>query len=187
MGRIIKQYEDAIKAHKNGKSVALDELPNPLGFVPLVPPETKSEAVNPPDPKPQSPEQPKPESSSPSAPTKPKPAPPVQRGNSVRIMGNQTTTTHNERQINMLLSKQKEFKVAALQAKQKGELAQAKEYLRTAKGFDKLIDAASCGLPVDMDSLPLPPSAKSKIEDRYALASLKMPVVIVSYTSDQHY
>mgnify|MGYP005984287347 CR=1 FL=1 len=69
----------------------------------------------------------------------------------------------------LLLAKQKQFKEAALQAKRKGEIDQAKEYLRTAKGFDPLIDAASCGLPVDLATLPVSPSAKSQLENEYFL------------------
>jgi hypothetical protein len=52
-----------------------------------------------------------------------------------------------------LLSRQKEFREAALQAKRKGEVNQAKEYLRLAKGFDPLIEASNSGLPVDMDTV----------------------------------
>lgn len=167
MGRIIKQYEGAIKATKLGKPYPLDELPNPPGFVPIIqqtPEPSKEEA---PTPAPL-PTKPTPASSTP-APEPPttsqeKPSPPP-RANSIRKMGNQISTTHNEKQVMDLLSRQKEFKEAALKAKQKGELAQAKEYLRTAKGFDKVIEAARCGLPVEMESLPIPPSARSQIED----------------------
>lgn len=65
----------------------------------------------------------------------------------------------------MLFAKQKEFKIAALKAKQKGEINQAKEYLRIAKGFDPLIDAARGGFPVDLSSLPVSPAAKSQLDD----------------------
>lgn len=34
-GRIVKQYEDAIKKHKSGKPVPFDELPTPPGFGPI--------------------------------------------------------------------------------------------------------------------------------------------------------
>lgn len=61
--------------------------------------------------------------------------------------------SHQERQLLQLQEKQKQFKLAALQAKQKGEVNQAKEYLRIAKGFDKLIEASNCGLPVDMGTV----------------------------------
>ena len=33
MGRIAKQYEDAIRLHKAGKPIPYDELPNPPGIV----------------------------------------------------------------------------------------------------------------------------------------------------------
>ncbi len=32
MGRIIKQYQDAIKLHKAGKPIPVDELPTPPGM-----------------------------------------------------------------------------------------------------------------------------------------------------------
>ena len=35
MGRIVKQYKDAIRAHKLSKPVNLDELPVPPGFPPI--------------------------------------------------------------------------------------------------------------------------------------------------------
>lgn len=34
-GRIVKQFEDAIKAHKSGRTVAYDELPTPPGYGPI--------------------------------------------------------------------------------------------------------------------------------------------------------
>ena len=49
------------------------------------------------------------------------------------------------------------FKEAALESKQKGDIQQAKEYLRMAKGFEPLIDATQNGLPIDATSIPTPP------------------------------
>jgi coiled-coil and C2 domain-containing protein 1 len=46
---------------------------------------------------------------------------------------------------------------SALEAKRAGQIEQAKEYLRQAKGFDKLIEATKCGLPVDIHTIPIPP------------------------------
>lgn len=82
-----------------------------------------------------------------------------------RFAGIDKITTHAGRQLALLLSRQKEFKQAALHAKQKGEIAEAKEFLKTAKGFDPLINAAQGGLPVDITSLPVPPSAKSQLDN----------------------
>lgn len=61
--------------------------------------------------------------------------------------------SRQEKQLSALLSRQKDFKEAALNAKRKGEITQAKEYLRLAKGIDPLIDATNAGLPVDMDTV----------------------------------
>lgn len=45
-----------------------------------------------------------------------------------------------------------------------GDIEQAKEYLRAAKGFDSVIEAARGGLLVDLKSLPLLPKTKENIE-----------------------
>lgn len=55
--------------------------------------------------------------------------------------------------------------MAALNAKKKGEIAEAKEFLRTAKGFDRLIEAAKGGLPIDWASIPVSPEAKSQLDN----------------------
>ena len=61
--------------------------------------------------------------------------------------------SRQEKQLALLLARQKDFKVAALQAKSRGEVNQAKEYLRLSKGFDKLIEATQSGLPVDLKTV----------------------------------
>ena len=55
------------------------------------------------------------------------------------------------------MERQRLFKEAALDSKQKGDIQQAKEYLRMAKGFDPLIEATQNGLPIDATSIPTPP------------------------------
>ncbi|KAI5639611.1 coiled-coil and C2 domain-containing protein 1-like [Phthorimaea operculella] len=130
MGRIVKQYQEAIKMHAHGKPIAVDELPTPLGYGPL------------------------PTGSSGSSQG---PAPPPR-------------TTH-DKQLAFLLHRQKEFKEAALQAKKSGNIEQAREYLRAAKGFDSVIEAARGGLAVDLKSLPLPPNTKTQIEKTFDIVS----------------
>ncbi|XP_008193260.1 coiled-coil and C2 domain-containing protein 1-like isoform X1 [Tribolium castaneum] len=156
MGRIVKQYEQAIKAHKAGKPIPVDELPTPPGYAPI--PVPGSEA-------------PKPTPAAPEQPPRPKTSPKTQpsTSQSTRISGNHVPNSRADKQLVLLLAKQKQFKEAALAAKRKGEIDQAKEYLRTAKGFDPLIDAASCGLPVDLSTLPVSPSAKSQLDNEYEM------------------
>jgi len=79
------------------------------------------------------------------------PPKPPQRPNLKRA-----SSTANK-QLNYLLERQRLFKEAALESKQKGDIQQAKEYLRMAKGFDPLIEATQNGLPIDATSIPTPP------------------------------
>ncbi|XP_044266169.1 coiled-coil and C2 domain-containing protein 1-like isoform X2 [Tribolium madens] len=163
MGRIVKQYEQSIKAHKAGKPIPVDELPTPPGYAPI--PVPGSEAPKP------TPVTPKPTSAATDQPAKPETSPRTNpsTSQSTRISGNHVPNTRADKQLVLLLAKQKQFKEAALNAKRKGEIDQAKEFLRTAKGFDPLIDAASCGLPVDLSTLPVSPSAKSQLDNEYEM------------------
>lgn len=177
MGRIVKQYEQAIKLNKAGKAIPFDELPTPPGFGPI--PTSQSETKSPPSEPEPSPSTEQPESTK---------KPPV-RQNTIRVsgkchlsdytilivacssslIGNHIPNSRSEKQIALLLAKQKELKIAALKAKQNGEIEQAKEYLRNAKRIDPLIDAASGGLPIDMSSLPISPSAKVQLDAEYCI------------------
>ena len=65
-----------------------------------------------------------------------------------------------EKQLVYLSEKQRLFKEKALIAKRRGDLEQAKEYLRNAKGFDPLIEATRNGLPIDVTSIPEPPQGE---------------------------
>jgi len=159
MGRIVKQYQDAIKLQKAGKVVPFDELPTPLNYPPIPGAPVKAEtdeseqaatpaatAVPAPTPTPSSVTDPLPAAVSP-----PKAAPAVKKT---------ALATRQDKQLAALLERQSLFKQAALEAKKGGELSQAKEYLRMAKGLDPLIDANKAGIPVDMDTLPIPPQMK---------------------------
>ena len=88
--------------------------------------------------------------------TPPKPAPsgPVPTSASVK-----KPMSLQEKQLNELQKRQAQFKSAALAAKKAGQIEQAKEYLRQAKGFDSLIEATKSGLPVDFKTLPVAPQA----------------------------
>ncbi|GAB0095479.1 C2 domain-containing protein [Sergentomyia squamirostris] len=169
-GRIVKQYEDAVKAYKAGKTVPYDDLPTPPGFGPIptsaggtgggggavpkkpdVKPEEKTEE-----------EKPTPA---------PRPRPPLRKQESTRVSGNLMNTTVMDKQVAELLRRQKEFKDAAIMAKKSGEIDQAKEYLKIFKGFEKLVETARGGFPVDMATLPIPPGQRSTLEDSFAFVT----------------
>ncbi|XP_063528971.1 coiled-coil and C2 domain-containing protein 1-like isoform X2 [Cydia strobilella] len=140
MGRIVKQYQDAIKLHAAGKPVPVDDLPPIAGYGPI-PTDSSHSAPSP----------------SPAAPPRPAPAPPSASRQASRY----------DKQLALLLHRQKEFRNAAIEAKKAGNIEQAKEYLRASKGFDAVIDAAKGGLVVDLKSLPLPPTAKKQLEHTF--------------------
>ncbi|XP_042866382.1 coiled-coil and C2 domain-containing protein 1-like isoform X2 [Penaeus japonicus] len=155
--RIMKQFQDAIKYHKAGKPVPFDELPCPPGFPPIPigdskPPAAASDAAPP---------QADPSTGGPPAAKQPRPED-AQAGNESK----KTAPTPNvrkapqsrvEKQLAFLIKRQNQFKQAALEAKKRGEIEQAKEYLRMSKGFNQLIDASRGGLPIDMNTVPVPP------------------------------
>ncbi|XP_011311518.1 coiled-coil and C2 domain-containing protein 1-like isoform X2 [Fopius arisanus] len=159
-GRICKQYEDAIKLHSKGKPVDFNELPTPPGFPPI--------AVDAPAP-----------AASPSGPTRPAPGPPgssePEKAPKIPRKPMTNPKTRADKQIFILERRQAELKRAALAAKKDGDLELARDYLRQAKGIDPLINASRAGLPVDMSSLPLSPTAKSQLDassdDSFALVS----------------
>ncbi|XP_038209355.1 coiled-coil and C2 domain-containing protein 1-like isoform X2 [Zerene cesonia] len=151
MGRIVKQYQEAIRLHAAGKPLPLDELPTPNGFAPIPGEQSPKPTASPAGPR--SPAGP----TSPAVPTpSPRPSPQL---------------TRNDKQLLLLMHRQKEFKEAAINAKKSGNMEQAKEYLRAAKGFDSLIEATKGGLPVDLKSIPLPPKAKKQIEETFDIVS----------------
>ncbi|CAH2065984.1 unnamed protein product, partial [Iphiclides podalirius] len=148
LGRVAQQYRDAGRALAAGKAPPLDELPAPPGYGPL-PAQGSGPAASAPAPGPSTPAPPRRSAAPPAAPSPASPSAPsaAPRG-------------RYERQLALLMHKQKEFKEAALTAKRKGDMDLAKECLRAAKGFEPLLEAARGGLLVDLDSLPRPPSAR---------------------------
>ncbi|XP_065347277.1 coiled-coil and C2 domain-containing protein 1-like isoform X2 [Cloeon dipterum] len=164
MGRITKQYQDAIKMHKAGKQIPVDELPTPPGYAPIPVPGAAAPAAPPAPALPAEEETPHPPKvARPPRPDVPQaePQPPPRKN----------TQTRQEKQTMELLAKQKEFKEAALTAKKQGDLEAARELLRQAKGFDLVIQASQSGLPVDFSSLPVLPSLNDSTDSEFEYIS----------------
>lgn len=154
-GRIVKQYFDAIRAHKAGRAVNLEELPVPPGYPPIPAGDQLAKPSQPVARKtPAEPAVP----SSPSdshEPTNVSPKrSPIKRQDS-RFSGNHSSTTVMNKTIELLLERQKEFRDAALEAKKAGEIEEAKEFLKTFKGIESLLDVARGGLPVDLSTVSI--------------------------------
>ncbi|NXG51412.1 C2D1B protein, partial [Psilopogon haemacephalus] len=61
----------------------------------------------------------------------------------------------------LLLVRQKEYKLAALKAKQQGDLEKAKEYMKTGKKLNVVLEALDSGQPIDLQNMPPPPQGKA--------------------------
>ncbi|NXC16532.1 C2D1B protein, partial [Corythaeola cristata] len=61
----------------------------------------------------------------------------------------------------ILLMRQKEYKLAALKAKQQGDLEKAKEYMKAGKKFNVVLEALDSGQPIDLQNMPPSPQGKT--------------------------
>lgn len=145
MGRIVKQYQEAIRACKAKKQYNYDELPTPPGYPPIPRGQTVASAAV---------VAPKPAEASTdvnSLPQKSHPQPRAQRPTAVHNFPARPSA--NSQQLELLLKRQDELKKAALKAKGE-DREKALNYLRSAKSMDQMIEAARSGIRVDMSQMP---------------------------------
>jgi len=171
MGRICKQYQDALRLHAAGRPIPRADLPDPPGFAPIPISDT-------------------PQVSAPAASSGAVAAAEAVASSAGHSGGaaaaqaarsaasppkavRQTSATMSvqEKQLAGLLKRQTMFKQAALAAKQQGQTDTAKEYLKQALSFNKLIEVSRAGLPVDMNSLPVPPQMQVKTNMDFEIVS----------------
>ncbi|XP_052900032.1 coiled-coil and C2 domain-containing protein 1-like isoform X1 [Anopheles moucheti] len=163
MGRIVKQYQDAIKMHKAGKPIPIDELPTPPGYGPIPvdgPPKPPVPVVA--------------KKPAPSIPQKPQVASPlVPAAESVpgSSKSSPKSATLFDKQLNLLLERHREYKQAAIEAKKAGDLDEAKECLRVFKGLEKLIEVARAGGRVDLTTVPIAPSKRNALEASFTIVN----------------
>ncbi|XP_041134338.1 coiled-coil and C2 domain-containing protein 1B-like isoform X2 [Polyodon spathula] len=174
--RIAKQYQDAIRAHKAGRTVNFSELPVPPGFPPIpgmegagteqgiaAVLEAASKLVSDEGKEGDEEDEEDEPLATPQKPKKPMLAVPP----TVQVQGGPSPSpkrqSHGEglsqaaqQQLEFLESCRKQYMKAAVQAKQKNDLEQAKNFLRTAKGLEPMIEAAKNGKAVDMSKVPSP-------------------------------
>ncbi|KAG8441462.1 hypothetical protein GDO86_006994 [Hymenochirus boettgeri] len=167
--RGVKTLEDLLRSVQKGKSVSPDEIPPPVAVgkskdIPI--------AITPAAPLPDELHQPQPiipelkEPPQAPAPTRPPPAVPnkpqtLLKPLSLPVAGSPTAPTSpspgSDECRTRVLERQKEYKLAAVQSKQQGDLEMAGKYLRIAKSLDPVLSALDSGQAVDTNSLPPPP------------------------------
>ncbi|XP_055975277.1 coiled-coil and C2 domain-containing protein 1A isoform X2 [Sorex fumeus] len=187
--RIVKQYQDAIRAHKAGRAVDVAELPVPPGFPPIQgleaaesaqpslvgvletamklasqddgPEDEEDEDLK----KPNSPLAPSAQSKAPA------PRAPQAGSAPTAKAAPKGTSTRAQQQLAFLENRKKQLLQAALRAKQKNDVEGAKMHLRQAKGLDPMLEASRNGLPVDIAKVPPAPVNK----DDFALVQRPGP------------
>ncbi|XP_006928548.2 coiled-coil and C2 domain-containing protein 1A isoform X1 [Felis catus] len=177
--RIVKQYQEAIRAHKAGRTVDVAELPVPPGFPPIqgleaTEPtqqslvgvlETAMKLANQDEgAEDEEDEEPKKQPTSPPAPTAQPKAPPSRAPQSGSTPAAKTapkgTSARAQQQLAFLEGRKKQLLQAALRAKQKNDMEGAKMHLRQAKGLEPMLEASRNGLPVDIAKVPPAPVNK---------------------------
>ncbi|KAM6948219.1 coiled-coil and C2 domain-containing protein 1B [Aplochiton taeniatus] len=181
--RIAKQYQSAIRSHKAGKAVNYEELPVPPGFPPIpgqaaagadqgfaavleaADKLTSTEATEIGD---EDGEEEEKGDENPPVPAKPKkpmlavvpmaqPSEKSPASSRERKASRESISSTAAQQLDFLEGRRKQYMAAALQAKQKKDMEQAKQFLRTAKSFEPMIEAARRGKAVDISKVPSPP------------------------------
>ena len=136
MGRIVKQYEEAIKNTKQGKPLSYGELPTPPGYPPI-------------------PVNRKPSMQNPSASLQPHPT--AAAAAQVRphaSLPSKITASTNDKQLDYLKRRMEAFKKAAMTARDSNQRQEAVQQMQYYKCCQKMIEAAQQGLPIDLTQLP---------------------------------
>ncbi|XP_051943828.1 coiled-coil and C2 domain-containing protein 1B isoform X2 [Hippocampus zosterae] len=178
--RIAKQYQSAIRAHKAGKTVNFDELPVPPGFPPIPGQKattaeqglfaaleaaskisTTDDDAGSADEEQEKEVEPKKSTLSVPAASRGQRSPSASRGQRSPSASPERTSARDlspaAQQLEFLEGRRKQYMKAALHAKQKNDMEQAKSFLRTAKGLEAMVEAARSGKAVDVSSVPSPP------------------------------
>ena len=151
MGRIIKQYEDAIKLTKAGKPCDYNELPTPPGYppIPAAAPMMGGARGAPV-------RQVKPGIAAVAAPTQ---SLPVGGPAKPKQLPSRIVPSLSQEQQALVEQRRGELLTAARQAQAKNDKAGAVHYLKLRKGLDTMLEAAKSGLPVNLEEIPPSPFA----------------------------
>ncbi|XP_057713083.1 coiled-coil and C2 domain-containing protein 1B isoform X1 [Corythoichthys intestinalis] len=173
--RIAKQYQSAIRSHKAGKAVNFDELPVPPGFPPIPGHKSTSaeqglvaaletasklsttdDAAESADEAEEEKDEEQPKKSTLSVPAASRGRRRSSSASPERTSARDISPAATE-QLAFLESRRKQYLKAALHAKQKNDMEQAKNFLRTAKSLEAMAEAARSGKAVDISAVPSPP------------------------------
>lgn len=73
--------------------------------------------------------------------------------------GSTSPSSAHSRTLELLQKRQEELRMAAAQAKSRGDMNAARDYLRSSLSMNNMIRAVNAGLPIDLKQLPPAPRA----------------------------
>lgn len=148
--RGLKTLETMFKQASAGKSINPDDIP----------PEVATGGAKPATPSDDTNETPvlSPVRSAPAIPNTPAAPAPAPQLITFEPTTDESTKPVNSEKIDLLLARQREYKMAALSAKKGGDTEKALGLVKIAKMFDTVIKAAQDGQPVDLSDMPPPPN-----------------------------
>uniref|UniRef100_A0A914DIC7 C2 domain-containing protein n=1 Tax=Acrobeloides nanus TaxID=290746 RepID=A0A914DIC7_9BILA len=164
--RMIGTYKDAIAAYKKGQPIDVTTLPVPPGFQPLTP------------------------TSYPSMPAKPSGGVDV-AAEQRQVPGPSSkaaaapVASEQQNQLKFLLTRQLQYKQAAVDAKKRGDLETAKLMLINSKKMEPMIEASKSGLPVNISQVPVAPQANVPGATTNNASTLEKELIKQIQTCDQ--
>uniref|UniRef100_A0A669F078 Coiled-coil and C2 domain-containing protein 1B n=1 Tax=Oreochromis niloticus TaxID=8128 RepID=A0A669F078_ORENI len=155
--RGLKTLQSMLTSARKGKPVNEEEMPPPVALggksdAPAQPEVVKDREVPKPVLVPPPPTNQKPQREADPTPLNTKPT---------RLIPPQKPAAAMTPETPAVLTRQRDYKVAAIHAKQSGNIDQAKQHYLTAKNLDVILEALDRGEPVDLSSLA-PPQSSSK-------------------------
>ncbi|KAJ8363040.1 hypothetical protein SKAU_G00118710 [Synaphobranchus kaupii] len=167
--RGLKTLQSMLSSVKKGKPINEEDIPPPVATGGKPAPESQPEPIRErerpsPEPAPAPPTNEKPLQDAPAVPSRPRLLTPPQKTLAVTpdtplispLTPSQPNAQHSEAK-SLVLSRQREYKLAAIQAKQGGDTDLAKRHYLIAKRLDVVVEALDRGEAVDVSTLPPPP------------------------------
>ncbi|XP_010138825.1 PREDICTED: coiled-coil and C2 domain-containing protein 1B [Buceros rhinoceros silvestris] len=183
--RGLKTLETMLAAVKKGKKINEEEMPPPVatGKSSHLPQATGGELENSGDSVSVSPES----KAEPAADDEQKTSPEaVQHLEPESLQGHAASSPTVETDLQnsstraLLLMRQKEYKLAALKAKQQGDLEKAKEYMKAGKKFNVVLEALDSGQPIDLQNMPPSPQDLEGLGNVQDASKQKVPASVGS-------
>ncbi|XP_045147812.1 coiled-coil and C2 domain-containing protein 1B [Echinops telfairi] len=166
--RGLKTLQSQLAAVRKGRKINEDEIPPPVALGKR-PPASQEAATTSPETEPPEP---------PGLPAVQPDAPPPPKTNPLGSPGVPAPLNSDPNPRDLLSTRQREYKLAALSAKQAGDLDRARDLMRIGKRFGAVLEALERGQPVDWSDMPPAPEDLKPQPSKARTAPSLMPPAV---------